>query len=204
MNLLLPPSGKRCVALCDGTIGNLLRSRCPSAISRLVVAVVVLALDGVGFARTLAHVGEKRLEALPPAFANRDPATTVPVEPFVLRVCAPSDHGAPTIVLGRRLSVDRVSVRCRAIACGFDGQAPTTACGALFVPQFAAVDHFRPAARTSAEPKVSRPLPSMKRDHGQTAKRLTDEVGHPSFPGCWHRKFPLKQAMNKTNGGNLQ
>jgi hypothetical protein len=70
----------------------------PTAIRRLVIAIVVIAFDAVTLARLWTHIFEEVVEAHPP-FTNGDASTAVPRIAFVRRIEAPGLHVSPSIML---------------------------------------------------------------------------------------------------------
>ncbi len=74
----------------------LLAACCPSAISGLVVPIVIWeAVETVSFRGTLSHVSEEVLEGVSPAVAYRDASPPVAVEPIRARVVAAGLHRGP-------------------------------------------------------------------------------------------------------------
>jgi len=73
----------------------------PSAIARLVVAVVV---DAVNFGvreRTLPHIGQELSKRIMPCIANVDAAPSIVLVVFVVLFAAPRPHEAPYAILRR-------------------------------------------------------------------------------------------------------
>ena len=73
--------------------------RRPSAITWLVVAVVVDAVDRVIGRRFLPHVGIERLERIAPAVAHANAASAVVVKGVIVSVVAPHLHPDPSAIL---------------------------------------------------------------------------------------------------------
>jgi len=71
----------------------MLRTGCPAAVARLVVAVVVDPVEAAAVG-ALAHVGEEVGKRMP-AFADADPASAVVVPADVARVLAAVEHIPP-------------------------------------------------------------------------------------------------------------
>lgn len=90
------------------TIRPLLDLCRPPTVARLVVAVVVDAVDRCSRG-ALAHVGEEVLEALAPPLAHLDPAATV-VPPSSMRAVsmAPREHRHPAPIRRRRFALGGV------------------------------------------------------------------------------------------------
>ncbi len=76
-------------------IDGLFCSRCPSAIGRLIVAVIVDTFNRMVFGWSLAHVCNKVFKTLPSG-ANRNPATAVVTKRFIFGVFTSLSHAAPT------------------------------------------------------------------------------------------------------------
>jgi hypothetical protein len=94
-------------------VKRLLRSRGPSAISRLVIPVNVDAVNRVLVGRPWPHVVTESLKAFFPSIANGNSSRAVILEAFDFIVAAPINHRLPdTINLSLRLAMLRVSVRC--------------------------------------------------------------------------------------------
>lgn len=85
---------KRPTAIRSAILGLLL-PRSPTAVARLVIAVVVNALDCMERRRALAHIGKECTESLSPAFANRDPAPSVPTPSLAIGFVAALNHCYP-------------------------------------------------------------------------------------------------------------
>ncbi len=101
--------------------------RCgPSAVSRLVISVVVRpAVKAMEMRRAFSHVGEEILKRVKPAFAYLYAAASVILEGWVCGACASGLHRIPTMKSGRA-SVGGVSVsRIRSYS-GSDNLTPQT------------------------------------------------------------------------------
>lgn len=81
------------------SILRLLRLRGPSAIFRLVVPVVVDAIDAQIQARLVAHIRDEVLEVMAPSIADRNSTSSVIGEVCNVRIGASVDHGVPGAVL---------------------------------------------------------------------------------------------------------
>jgi hypothetical protein len=92
-------------------VRTLLRPRSPSAISGLVVPVVVDPVDRVLGGRPLSHVGQERLERVQPAVAHLDSASAVVFPTGAARVGAPILCAGPHPVFCTQTVSGRVSVR---------------------------------------------------------------------------------------------
>ena len=73
----------------------------PAAITRLIVAVIVDAVNGMGRRGTRPHVCEEVQKAFVPSFANGDTTSTIPMPVLQFGVTAPLAHVNPCAVLGR-------------------------------------------------------------------------------------------------------
>lgn len=91
----------------------LLLSCRPSAVARLVMAVVVDAVKAVRTAWTRPHVGKELREVVQPLVAHRNAASAVSVKGFVAGTRAPVLRSKPTDILAGRSDAPRHSVsRC--------------------------------------------------------------------------------------------
>lgn len=77
-------------------MGVLFRASSPTAIPRLIVAIVVKAVDCLSFG-PFAHVGKKILERAP-SVAHDDAAPAIPSVFFICGVVTPLHHVPPAIV----------------------------------------------------------------------------------------------------------
>lgn len=80
-------------------IARLFDLRGPSAISRLIVAIVVNAMKGHSHQRLLAHIDEKVCETGAPTVAYHDAPRTITVEVAAFRVVTILEHPAPRRIL---------------------------------------------------------------------------------------------------------
>lgn len=97
-------------------VALLLGARRPSAIARLVVAVVVDSVQRVILRRSSAHVGQKSLERRP-LLTHGNPAPTVIMVTGGIRVFAPLDHSGPRLKLRSPSAANGLAV------CGLCGAA---------------------------------------------------------------------------------
>src|SRR5262245_27301394 len=97
-----------------GLVHRLIMSGRPSAIRRLVIPIVVDAIDGVIQARPFAHVVQERQEVSIPFGAYGDPASSVSRVRGVTFVSAARTHGIPRVVSGS--SGVPMSIRGRLLA----------------------------------------------------------------------------------------
>jgi len=86
-----------CNLNCLAAVSALLKCSCPTAITWLVIAIVVYAVYGVGESRAFAHISEKVSEVSPP-LTHRDSASAIILKPAVVYSVAPPKHCAPTPV----------------------------------------------------------------------------------------------------------
>jgi len=77
-------------------ISTLLSTRCPSAISRFVISIIVNALKGATFG-PLSHVVGK-VNKRTPSFTNSYAPTSVILKFYNIRICAASNHSCPNPV----------------------------------------------------------------------------------------------------------
>jgi hypothetical protein len=142
----------------------------PTAIARLVVAVVVLAVQQVFRTRTRPHVQRERLERIPPPAAYFDTPTAVRGVTFIVGVLAAGNHGAPEDVHGgSRLSVgaDSFVHGCRLSAPATTGQARL---------ETTPLDDFGPSTVTPTEP-VSTPFTDVVNvNGGEHSEPLAAEI----------------------------
>lgn len=82
-------------------VAVLLVPRRPSAVTRLVVPIVILAVDRVFGRRAEPHVGQEVLEGVQPPVADANAAATVVLERRVVGVGTTRLHFRPHLVLGR-------------------------------------------------------------------------------------------------------
>lgn len=78
---------------CGSLVSSLLFHRCPTAIARFVVAVVVLAFNSHP-SWTLTHVG-KEVSEVSPSLADGDSPAAVMFERFAVWIAAPLNHRVP-------------------------------------------------------------------------------------------------------------
>jgi hypothetical protein len=98
-------------------------ARGPLAVSRLVVAVVVDALNAVQNAWPAAHVGKERSEGYFPTFANPDSPTSIQLPLRIVRVAASVQHVCPDLKLRTHAISFGVAVSCSPLGCRFSCKA---------------------------------------------------------------------------------
>lgn len=80
----------------SAAVSALLAARSPFAISRLIVAIVIDALNGQT-QRAAAHIFKKQLVVVP-SFANRYSSASIIMKASVSRILASLDHRAPNVI----------------------------------------------------------------------------------------------------------
>lgn len=91
-------------------ISGLFRWRCPAAISRFVIAIIVNAIDGMLRRRPRSHVGVEVFKTFEPSLADVDAASPVYRKFLVLWIVAFIMQSRPSRVLGRFAHAVRQSV----------------------------------------------------------------------------------------------
>ena len=94
-----------------GSIAALLYERCPSHISRFVVAIVVDAVKRMTRARTSTDVRKKGSEGVAPFRADGNAPRTVPVVFRILRIFTPLNGLRESVVFWRDLPSSCITVR---------------------------------------------------------------------------------------------
>ena len=85
----------------SAAIAQLLFHRSPSAISRLIIPVIVYAIYGMLLGWTSAHISIKVRE-IQPSCANANSSSSVMFESIVIPITAPSAHGNPNSILRQK------------------------------------------------------------------------------------------------------
>lgn len=155
---------------------SLLFTRGPAAVTWLVVAIVVVALDGVALAGTLAHVGEECGE-LQPSLTDFDAAPAVAVEMLSgFWIGTARNHRYPRTIRQRSgPSIRGMAVLGRAI----DLKASTTSMMARSKIATASYSHL--SAITLESPDRSIPATSCALNNDQSFETLSCQVNHG-----WH------------------
>lgn len=156
-------------------IRSLLLPSCPSAISGIVVAVVILTFNGVLW-RTCPHVLLEVLERFPPPLADLNAPCTIKVIFLILRVVTPTNHSPPHnhqwSIFWRMLSpclILRTDKFCL--------QAPATVCVSLHQLPRSHLDNS--SAVTTACPHNVSILPIWSgTKHQQSTKHLPGQFPH--------------------------
>lgn len=124
-------------------VAHLLSVRCPSAVARLVVSVVILAVNRVFRRGAWTHVFQKRIKRSSPSWANRNSSSAVIRKCVVAMVFAAVNHSAPHAVF-RNLVAWIVACRAAGATLGryathecffnnlMNAAAPTLACPISF------------------------------------------------------------------------
>ena len=118
----------------------------PSAVLRLIVSVIINAVNAMLGRRPRAHVGEERLERISPALADADTAMAVPLVRRVVGVITAAFHPCPRAVLWTRPATRRMTVAGAHVSV----EASTTAAHACL--EALVEDKSLGAAGTAAEP----------------------------------------------------
>lgn len=129
--MLRPVNETHCVSVVSehsggAPIPGLLGAGSPSAVARLIVAVIVDALDRVRWRRLPAHVGKEVRVIVQPAVTDGNTSASVPLKSAGRLVVAPANHIRPADVFGRELSASRRAVGRRSGPRKFSLQASTT------------------------------------------------------------------------------
>ncbi len=155
-------------------VSRLLFVGTPSAVSRLVVAVVADAVKRKT-AWLRAHVRQEVLENLP-SLANPDSASAVSLEVVVLGIAASSLHPGPSVVCRRNLPVHRaMSMLGASSGSGLNSQA--AARPRSLVTQHNTIDDLFGSALTSAVPLRSACIAVLGTgNHSPSADNLAGQV----------------------------
>ncbi len=152
---------------CSSSVAAVLLVRGPSAVTRLVGAVIVDAVNGVFWRRRLVHVFKKGREGIAPALADSNPTATVAMEGCVFWILATGDHATP----------DHIFPRVRLTMRGVSGRNPVSAnapaVGRLAVAKFRPVDGSLRATGTAAPPVGLAACSSNKAKHGPPVEGQT-------------------------------
>jgi len=93
-------------------VRGLLLAGCPTAVGRLVVSVVVDAVDRVTPARSFSHVGQEVFERSSPSLADFDASPAVPAISDASFVLAPCDHRRPNAILVSHRVASAMAMAC--------------------------------------------------------------------------------------------
>ena len=147
----------------------------PSAIAWLVRPVIVDSVDGMARGRSLAHIGEERLETVPPSVAYGDAASAVVLPANVPRIRAALHDSTPRVVLGSSLSSSAVTMS--GVVAGAK-VAPVATAGLCIAPEeMLRVDVHRDAAGAVAVP-VRDTMDAIWRlsQNGEPSKNTSSQV----------------------------
>lgn len=156
-------------------VSSLFRCCRPSAVARLVISIVVDAVERMS-QRTWTHVAQKRSKRLSPLFTHRDAASTV-IRPLRGRWIKATSHGShPRSVLGCGLVVGIVAVFPASRACGFHHETSATA--SLAGSQMTSSDttNSAAAARAFAAPHDEAASVWFSGNHSQPPKGPPDQA----------------------------
>lgn len=114
------------VDLCRASVNALLFACRPVAIVWLVVAIGVLAVDGIFTARPWSHIGQEGIETTQPSFAYANASSSVQGIVASMPVGAAHAHIPPCDVLGCQFSTSGVTVAIAPLGRQFVLAAPAT------------------------------------------------------------------------------
>jgi hypothetical protein len=147
----------------------------PSAITRLVVPVVVDPVEHQVGRRSASHVGDKRLEALAPALAHSDSASPVALVIERRWPITAIPHGAPDSIFGPSSSDSCSSMAKVDFPASFKVPTKTSAAAQMPGPQILRPRNLVSSAFAFAEPSRSTP---------RLALRLCKQHHHPEATEC--------------------
>ena len=154
-------------------VAVLLLSRCPSAITRLVVAICVNPVETIAvWSRT--HVSQKRAEVTPPRLLNSDAPPAVERKGWIGSIQASTFRVLPRLVLSRDATVMFRSVTAVRLCGSFAMKTAATArvASAKILPD----DHYIGAAIASTDPTRAPAAARLTTLYNQTADALTAHV----------------------------
>lgn len=151
-------------------IGNLLAARCPTAVARLVRAIVIDPIDRMLGARLRPHVRKERGETVAPSLADCDPAPAVVRILRRVRVQAAALHRSPRSVLRRQRA------RVRQVVCGSCSSVTTAGDGSAG-PQNRSRLHRCVPAVASTHPLLPQRVVAF---NGERTESLADDVASSS------------------------
>jgi hypothetical protein len=177
-------------------IGSLFFGRCPAAIARLVIPIIVWVAIKRAACWALAHIGKKVLKQMP-ALAHCDPAGSIIMEGMIGEIKTPVEHSLPAFVGPRRVSSRRMPMKCAGLA---NQKRPITA-ARLGSPssQFITSDDGGLTTIATAKPISSFISPKSYGQGYQSPKTLIgdiDELGHRDL----HNRL-LRQVMGPVTAG---
>lgn len=181
-----PCQWHRFVAICQqsicSTVSLLFALRCPAHIPRLVVAVVVEAINRVFFRRRRTDVVQKGNKRSLPFIANANPLRAVITVAWTTLTRTPISHRNPTAIFTR--TIVRTPVCAYASAREFALQATTRL--RIAITQRTTSECFRDSAIAFAQPAIITRDGFPVRPEGQQASKpmpsqIDAMVGHVSY-----------------------
>lgn len=168
-------AGRRFNQAGAAAVGCLFMLRCPAAIARLIITVVVDPINRGAF-RPLTHIGKKVLKNLP-SRSNGNAAPSIIVKRRVLGVATPISHRRPSAPSGgvfHPVTSILASLRGNffAVKAAAASHLPT---GVFSQDRFSG-DHFFSAAITS-----HKPLSAIFGKHGKAPKFVSNHGGYIGF-----------------------
>lgn len=170
----------------------------PSTVARLVVAIIVFAVNGMLVTRALPHVGVEVLKRVEPPLADRYSAVKVPFLPVRIRQGASGNHISPASIFA-----------------GVEHSVSQLPCSRLVIFQAAAAfadtrlevcgrDNGFIAAFAQAPPSRKRPMGSASFDDSQATKYTPSQIAivsgvFPTIPFS-HSDAPVLGNWKKSIG----
>jgi hypothetical protein len=156
----------------------LLNTRGPSHISWLVVAVIVLAINGVFHGRSGTDVFQEGQERLAPAITHADTSPAIVRIGWIGRALASRYDSAPNDIFGSQASIDALTMRAALNGCRF--AAPAPARGGVSAEEVAIQSHSLYATRAPASHEDSVfPVPSGVFEYRPATEHIANlGVGH--------------------------
>ncbi len=156
---------------CGSLVVVLLLASCPHAIAGFVVAVIILAFNGMPGRWCDSHILNKSLERCPPTVADCDASPTVFAVVYAVGVMASLDDTSPAVVFAcLGLAVSPVP--------GTDQLAHETAAASCFSFQIAGHKDPDSPALAPAEPLAVSSVAACIPNDGQASKRPPGQVFH--------------------------
>lgn len=162
------------ISFAGATVLRLLGKCRPSTVARLIVAVIVDAVQRRPFGAS-PHVRQKRFERSSPSLAHFNPTATVVCVCDMRRVFASLLHGRPGVVFPRRVVARMISVN--RVPCRNKLSLQASAASTDSVQKLAAFDTSNCSAAASAFPQGASPLcRAISRNDDPSPKRLAGDV----------------------------
>ena len=171
------------------SILRLLLWRCPAAISRRVVSVVVDAIKRFAF-WTSAHVG-KKVFVLTPSTADADAATAISMISGVVGVFAALEHGRPPTIFRRDFAVPLICIPMSEVKTAIYLAVPASARARVLSTKVKTENVNRATAVTVAYPSRSTRTLRLS-ENNETTKSLTSKVNEFLGHGSLLERFALK------------